>query len=248
MSPRILYIFLLIVLMLAGCAEEKKQIVVPAVGASRIGPEKKAEMIANLQAEFPKLKKNAVDAIDSISRIRFVTQAARHRAYEDKALPIGSEQSTLKLSDIAWLLSEIDIKPDAHVLEIGTGTGYFAAVLSRLAAKVYSIEVIEYLSEVSRSTLERLQIENVKIRNHDGLEGWPYYAPYDVIIITAAVREIPQALIDQLKPQGIIAAPIRSDNSCVWEIYQYVNGEPQELSNRVSNVPNIIEPTTSNLE
>ena len=145
-------------------------------------------------------------------------------------------------------LSTADVQPEAHVLEIGTGTGYFAAVLSRLAAKVYSVEVIEYLSEISRSTLERLKIENVKIRNHDGLEGWSFYAPYDVIIVTGAIREIPQALIDQLKPQGIIAAPIRNEDKCVWIIYQYVNGEPQELSSRVSNVPNIIESTTSHLE
>ena len=248
MNRRIIKIAIFLAVLLFGCAKEKEQIVVPAVGASRMSAEQRSQAIHALQAEFPKLKPNAAAAIESISRAFFVTQAARHRAYEDKALPIGSEQSTLKLSDIAWLLAEIDIQPHAQVLEIGTGTGYFAAVMSRLASKVYSVEIIEYLSEVSRSTLARFQIENVKIRNSDGLKGWPIYAPYDVIIVTAAVRELPQALIEQLKPTGIIAAPIRSEGLCQWIIYQNNNGTLEELSKRVSNVPDIIESATPPLE
>ena len=245
---RRIHLIVWIWIVLAGCAEEKKQIVVPAVGMGQRNPEVKQQMLSQLQTDFPKLKPNAIEALDSIPRMLFVTSAARHRAYEDKALPIGSAQATLKLSDIAWLLSEIDIQPSAKVLEIGTGTGYFTAILSRLAAKVYSIEVLEYLSEISRSTLDRLKIENVKIRNHDGHDGWPIYAPYDVIIVTAAVKEIPSALISQLAPMGIIAAPIRSNSECAWHIFKSINGELQELSQRPSNVPNIIEPLTSPLE
>ena len=241
-------IAIFLAIFVVGCAEEKQQIVVPAVGASRMSAEQRSQAISALRAEFPKLKPNAAEAIESISRAFFVTQAARHRAYEDKALPIGSAQSTLKLSDIAWLLSEIDIQPHAQVLEIGTGTGYFAAVMSRLAAKVYSVEIIEYLAEVSRSTLARFQIENVKIRNSDGLNGWPIYAPYDVIIVTAAVRELPQALIEQLTPAGMIAAPIRSEGLCQWIIYKNNNGKLEEVSKRISNVPDIIESTTTPLE
>ena len=242
MTVRRIWIAALLLMMLSGCTEERKQIVVPVSSAAiRSAQAQKAQMIEKLRQEFPKLKDNAAEALDSISRMLFVTDVARHRAYEDMALPIGSEQATLKPSDIGFLLSELDIQPNARILEIGTGTGYLAAVMSRLATEVYSVEIIEYLAEVARGMLSRLKIDNVHIRNQDGLQGWEKYAPFDVIVVTASVKQVPDALVEQLKPGGLIAVPLRDEDITQWKIARLENGELIEIANRTSNVTPAIE-------
>lgn len=233
-------------LCLTACAEEKKQIVVPVAGFGGTSlatyTQKKAEMLQMLQTEFPKLKPNVIQAMDSIPRMFFVNDVVRHRSYEDMALPIGSNQATLKPSEIGFLLSEIDLKPTDSVLEIGTGSGYLTAVMSRLAAQIYSVEIIEYLSELARGFIERLQIENVKLRNANGLKGWERFAPFDVIIVTAAVKEWPEPLIEQLKTGGKIAAPIMlEDDNCEWILAVKTETGLEEFARRKTSIAPAID-------
>lgn len=227
-----------------GCAEEKKQIVVPVAGSAQhydyYG--KKAEMLEWLRTSYPKLSPNALDAFDSIARMFFVTDVARHRSFDDKALPIGSGQSTLKLSDIAFLITELDLQPTDNVLEVGTGTGYFAAILSRLVDTVNTVEVLEYLYEIARQRMDGLQITNVKLRNGDGLQGWSRRAPYDVVIITAAVKAIPQAILAQLKTEARLAAPILdAHGDCEWVLYRWQNEALEEIGRKPTRIPPAIE-------
>ena len=232
---------LLIVVLVGGCVQEREQIVVPVAGPLADREQQQKALRANLAQTFPKLKESELNAIDSISRGFFVTNVARHRAYMDYALPIGSEQSTLKMSDIGFILSEIGIKPTDRILEVGTGTGYFTAILSRLGAQVYSVEIIEYLSEVAQQNIKRFQMENVRIRNADGLAGWSRYAPYDVVIITASVSRVPDEILSQCNAGARIAVPIRGeDGSCRWIIYVYQSEQLEEIASRESNVPDAI--------
>ena len=206
----------------SGCASETNQIVLPTyktVYAQR--PAEKEKSLAALSKAYPALTPDQIEAIYSTPRGAFVTDAARHRIYDDLALPIGSGQMTLKLSDIAFLMAHVAMRPTSKILEIGTGTGYFAVIMSRLTARVYTVEWIEYLSELAHQWLDRLQISNVEVRTGDGIEGWARHAPYDAIIVTAGLRAIPSAYFDQLKPGGHLAVPIIKDaNLTQWYVYQ----------------------------
>lgn len=230
-------------LSMVSCAEKTKQMVVPTSGAWLAEREARQEAVrTRLMAEFPGLKPDVVDAIFSISRARFVTRTVRHRAYDDKMLPIGSGQATLRLSDIGFVLSQIDLRPTDDVLEIGTGTGYLAAVMSRMVRHVYSVEIIEYLAELARQSCEQLSLDNVRIRTADGHEGWARYAPYDVIWVTAAVREIPAAYETQIKPGGRLAIPIMDESGkAAWVIYTRTDGAWVEKSRRETPVGAMIE-------
>ena len=226
-----------------GCVKEQEKIVVPVVGGAGQNMSKKAEMLEKLRRDYPKLKETELAAFDSIGRIFFVNDIARHRAYDDVALPIGSGQSSLRFSDMAYVLSELDIQPNERVLEIGTGSGYFAAILSRICAEVYSIEILEYLYEVAKQNLDRLKITNVRLKNGDGMEGFARFAPYDVVIFTAAVPEIPSAVRMQLKSQARIAAPIIDSNrDTVWKIYHLRDEALEEVSHKRSAIPPAIIP------
>ncbi len=167
-------LYMLLAVLLSGCAEEKQLLVVPVAGLSPDYMAQKSEVLELLAADFPNLKPNALAAIDSIPRMLFITSEARHRSYlvkriknpdgsetryyDDKALPIGNGQSLLKLSDMAFLLSELDIQPTDNIYEVGVGSGYFTAILSRLGAHVYGTEINERLSELSIQNLQRNKI------------------------------------------------------------------------------------------
>lgn len=221
----------------AGCAQEQKKIVVPVAGFTPEMMEQKKAMILKIHQDYPELGQNVLDAFDSIPRLLFVNSAVVHRSYEDKMLPIGSGQTTMKFTDMAYILSQIRIQPSDTVLEIGTGTGYFAMVLSRLCAQVYSIEIIEYLWELAVNNRKLLKIDNVKILNDDGMNGWQDKAPFDVVIITAAVEAIPEPILSQLKPSARLAVPlIQKSGSTVWTIYEYNEGKLLETAHRASKV------------
>ena len=226
-----------IVLVVQGCKHEDNRIVVPVAGFSKAMAQQKDEGLEAIRQEFPQLRSHELEALSSIPRTFFVLKSAQHRSYDDKSLPIGSGQSTLKLSDIAFLLSELSVEPSDVVLEIGSGTGYFAMVLSRLCSEVYSVEILEYLWEMAIHNKELFKIENVHFRNEDGLSGWSLHAPYDVIVVTAGVEKIPEPLLEQLKPEGRIAVPIMdSENGTDWKVYRYRDGELEETAHRKSNV------------
>jgi len=147
-------------------------------------------------------------ALERVPRHLFVPDDLREVAYEDRPLPIGHQQ-TISQPYIVGLMTELlDLDGDDKVLEIGTGSGYQAAVLAEIARQVYTIEIVEPLAAESRARLAALGYENVEVRAGDGYRGWPEHAPFDAIILTAAPPVIPQPLIDQLAIGGVLVAPV----------------------------------------
>ena len=156
-------------------------------------------------------------AMRETPREQFVPPAVRELAYEDRPLPIGHGQTISQPYIVALMTEMLDIKKDQRVLEIGTGSGYQAAILSSLAKEVYTIEIVPELADSASVTLHRLGYKNVIPREGDGYQGWPEKAPFDRIILTAAPTELPKTLTDQLKPGGKLLAPI-GEHSSVQEL------------------------------
>lgn len=149
-----------------------------------------------------------LEAMRRVPRHRFVPAPAINLAYEDHPLRIGSEQTISQPYIVAYMTEAADISPSDKVLEIGTGSGYQAAVLGEIAREVYTIEIIPELAERARSTLADLGYRNVHTKEGNGYLGWPEHAPFDAIVVTAAPDEVPQALVDQLAPGGIMVVPV----------------------------------------
>ena len=141
-------------------------------------------------------------------RHEFVPGGFRGQAYFDAALPIGDRQTISPPFVVAYMTQELDPQPSDKVLEIGTGSGYQAAVLSSLVAEVYTIEIVERLGRRAERTLNRLEYKNVHVRVGDGYQGWPEAAPFDKIIVTCSPESIPQPLVDQLKVGGQMIIPV----------------------------------------
>jgi protein-L-isoaspartate(D-aspartate) O-methyltransferase len=147
-------------------------------------------------------------ALERVPRHLFVPEEMRSAAYEDHPLPIGHEQTISQPYIVALMTDLLHLDGTEKVLEIGTGSGYQAAILGELASEVYTIEIVEPLAEEARARLAELGYDNVHVRAGDGYRGWPEHAPFDAIMLTAAPPEIPQPLIDQLAIGGILAAPV----------------------------------------
>ena len=167
------------------------------------------ELMVKNQIEARGVKDPGVlKAMRSIERHKFVPDHHITSAYEDHPLPIGYGQTISQPYIVALMTELCGLKGDEKVLEIGTGSGYQAAVLSLLADEVYSIEIIDRLGKSAALRLKNLGYKNVEVRVGDGYAGWPEKAPFDVIILTASPPEIPTALIDQLKDGGVLVAPV----------------------------------------
>ena len=143
-----------------------------------------------------------LDAMGSVPREAFVPDRCASMAYRDQALPLSDGQTISQPYIVAAMTEALELGPDDHVLEIGTGSGYQTAVLAEIAAEVYTVERIESLSEDARSVLEGLGYGNVRFRVGDGTLGWPEEAPFDAILVTAASPHVPDTLLDQLREEG----------------------------------------------
>jgi protein-L-isoaspartate(D-aspartate) O-methyltransferase len=162
--------------------------------------------------------KDALDArvmaaMGTVPRHEFVPDVIRPRAYINSAMPIGHEQTISQPYIVALMTDLAGVDQDSKVLEIGTGSGYQAAVLAGLVNHVYTIEIVEPLGLQARTTLKRLGFDNVTVRIGDGYHGWPEQAPFDAILVTAAIEQPPQALLDQLKPGGRLVIPLGRPHS-----------------------------------
>jgi protein-L-isoaspartate(D-aspartate) O-methyltransferase len=151
-----------------------------------------------------------LDALRNVPRHEFVPDRYRGQAYGDHPLPIGHGQTISQPYIVAYMTEILDPGPGMKILEVGTGSGYQAAVLAEIGAEVYTIEIYEALAEDARDRLERLGYRNVVVRYGDGFDGWPEHAPFDAIIVTAAAGFIPPPLIEQLKPDGKMVIPVGS--------------------------------------
>lgn len=179
-----------------------------------------------------------LDAIGEIPRHLFVDEALAHRAYEDTALPIGFNQ-TLSQPYIVARMTELALqngKP-SRVLELGTGSGYQSAVLSRVSQEVYSIERIKPLLDKARQRLRTLKARNVRCKHGDGFEGWTEFAPFDVILGAAAPETVPENLLSQLAPGGVLLLPVGGSSQKLIQVTLTPDGFEQAIVEDVFFVP-----------
>ncbi len=151
---------------------------------------------------------SVLKAMTRVERHLFVPQNLRDEAYRDSPLPIGYDQTISQPYIVAYMTEAARLGPEDEVLEIGTGSGYQAAVLAEIVKEVYTIEILKPLADSARSRLERIGYRNINVRWGDGYKGWPEHAPYDAIIVTAAPVHVPQELKNQLKVGGRMVIPV----------------------------------------
>jgi protein-L-isoaspartate(D-aspartate) O-methyltransferase len=149
-----------------------------------------------------------LDAMRAVPRHEFVPEEIRDRAYADRPLPIGHDQTISQPYIVAFMSEALRLQPTDRVLEIGTGSGYQAAILGKLAAEVYSIEIVEPLAQRAKADLARLGFKNIHVRAGDGYQGWPEAAPFDAAIVTCAPGHVPEPLVQQLKEGGRLVIPV----------------------------------------
>lgn len=163
-------------------------------------------------------------AMAQVPRHLFVPSGEKPEAYADSPLPIGHGQTISQPYIVALMTEYAQVEPDDKVLDVGTGSGYQAAVLAELVKEVYSIEIVPELAETARRRLEQLSYTNVEVRTGDGYQGWPEHAPFDAIILAAAPDHVPQPLIDQLAPGGRLILPVGTYNQMLVLIEKQPDG------------------------
>jgi protein-L-isoaspartate(D-aspartate) O-methyltransferase len=187
----------------------------PAADAGKMTPvpgdtdvERRARMVETQIVARGVRDPRVLEAMRKVPRHLFVDPSQRSQAYEDHPLPIPGNQTISQPYIVALMTELLDLKPDSRVLEIGTGSGYQSAVLGELAREVYTIEIVPELARLAAARLKALDYRNVTAREGDGYRGWPERAPFDAIIVTAAPERIPEPLIDQLAPGGVMVIPV----------------------------------------
>ena len=160
---------------------------------------------------LPRMSPAVRAAMGKVERHRLVPPGEAARAYRNHPLPIGGGQTISQPYIVALSTDLLNLQPGDKVLEVGTGSGYQAAVLAEIADKVYSIEIIESLGKEAAGRLKDLGYGNVEVKIGDGYQGWPEKAPFDAIVVTAAAPEVPPALVEQLKPGGRMVVPVGAD-------------------------------------
>ncbi len=168
----------------------------------------RARMVERHLVERGVKDERVLQAFRTVPRHKFVPDESRRLAYEDESLPIGEGQTITPVFDVAFMTELLGLKPTDRVYEVGTGSGYQAAILGQLAKEVYSIEIHEPLATGAAKVLRELKYDNVKTRPGDGYAGWPEAAPFDAIIVTCAPEAIPAPLVEQLKEGGRLVIPL----------------------------------------
>jgi len=163
---------------------------------------------AGAETGRPVLERRVLAALGRVPRHEFVPRAVRHLAYRNRALPIGAGQTISQPYIVALMSDLLQVAPGARVLEVGTGSGYQAAVLAEMRVRVFSIEIVESLARDAAARLARLGYDQVTVRAGDGYHGWAEHAPFDGIVVTAAAPHLPQPLIDQLAPGARMVIPV----------------------------------------
>ncbi len=165
------------------------------------------------------LREDVLETLGAVERHRFVPPVQVRFAYDNRPLPIGHGQTISQPYIVALMTDLLDPQPDDVVLEVGTGSGYQAAVLSGLVARVYTIEIIEALARQAGARLQRLGYDNVVTKLGDGYFGWEEHGPFDSIIVTAAATHVPPPLIEQLRPGGRMLIPVGSQFTAQWLLH-----------------------------
>lgn len=194
-------------------------VIVPAHGQQDPDVQAESEAFSERRAEREAMVEQHLDGITSarvrdalrrVPRHRFVPESEQPVAYENRPLPIGSGQTISQPYIVAYMTQELDLRKGDRVLEIGTGSGYQAAVLAEITDAVFSVEILPELAARARTALDELGYDSVKTKVGDGYYGWAEHAPYRAIIVTAAADHVPPALVEQLAPGGMIVIPVGS--------------------------------------
>jgi protein-L-isoaspartate(D-aspartate) O-methyltransferase len=183
-----------------------------------------------------------LQAMRRVPRHLFVPEDLRPFAYEDRPLPIGRGQTISQPYIVAYMTEALQLTPAHKVLEIGTGSGYQAAILAEIVTQVYSIEIVPDLAETARRALAQAGYRNVEVRTGNGYLGWPEHAPFDRIIVTAAPPQIPQALVDQLAVGGIMVVPVGTSHQELVVVTKTPRGATQTRTIEVRFVPMVSKP------
>jgi protein-L-isoaspartate(D-aspartate) O-methyltransferase len=183
-----------------------------------------------------------LDAMRKVPRHLFVPPSLRDAAYDDGPLPIGQGQTISQPYIVAYMTEALGIRPGESVLEIGTGSGYQAAILAEIAREVYTIEIVAELADRARETLAQLGYKNVYVRTGNGYAGWPEKAPFPRIIVTAAPDEVPQALVDQLAPGGTMVVPVGTSFQEMTIVTKTAHGVARKATIPVRFVPMVGKP------
>lgn len=186
---------------------------------------------------------SVLDALLKVPRHKFVPPSHRSLAYQNRALPIGHEQTISQPFIVGYMTEAAKIAPGEKVLEIGTGSGYQAAVLAELAKEVFSIEIIPALADSARNLLREMGYKNVQVKTGNGYLGWPEHSPFDAIIVTAAPDEVPKALVDQLAVRGTMVVPVGSRAQQMVIITRNESGVVERRTIPVAFVPMVDKPT-----
>ena len=195
------------------CAASEPKPVAPDPSQQR---QAMVDRIANRDSAHLLKNLRVLSAMREVPRHLFVPKHLAGKAYDDAELPIGKGQTLSQPFIVAYMIQAVDPTPGDKVLEVGTGSGYEAAVLSRLAKEVYTIEIVPALAQKARKVLEKLGYSNVQVRAGDGYRGWPELAPFDAIIVSCAPDHIPEPLVDQLAVGGRLVIPVGVTEKGRW--------------------------------
>jgi len=200
---------------------------------------KKKRMIEEQIMQRGVLDPYVLKAMEKVERHLFVPDSLWEDAYSDGPLPIGYGQTISQPYIVAFMTEAADLKRDDKVLEVGTGSGYQAAVLAEIAREVYTIEIVEPLAESAEKRLKDLGYQNIFVKHGDGYQGWVEHAPFDAIVVTAAPKEVPEELVKQLKVGGRMIVPIGSFYQELYRITKTEKGVHKEKLIPVRFVPMI---------
>ena len=192
----------------ASCSPEDRATTSPAEGPGAEYARERAAMVRDQLAARDITNARVLDAIGRVPRHRFVRPRDAGHAYEDRALAIDAGQTISQPYIVALMTQLADPQPGDRVLDIGTGSGYQAAVLAEMGATVYSIEIVPALAESAQARLKEMKYQTIEVRAGDGFRGWPEHAPFRAIILAAATPEIPKPLLEQLAPGGRLVLPV----------------------------------------
>ena len=182
-------------------------------------------------------ERRVLNALLGVPRHLFVPEHLKERAYDDGALPIGEDQTISQPYIVAKMTELLDLKGDETVLEVGTGSGYQAAVLAKLVREVYSIEIVPSRARQAEERLRRMGYDNISVRLGDGYRGWEEHAPFDAVIVTAAPDHIPPMLVEQLREGGRMVIPVGTDNQYLTLLVKENDGVREERVIPVRFVP-----------
>ena len=200
---------------------------VPVSAQSRFDTLREQMVVTKVEAEGIS-NRLVLRAMRKVPRHEFVPTIQKSRAYEDTALPIGSQQTISPPFIVAYMTESLDPQPEDRVLEIGTGSGYQAAVLGEIVKEVYTIEIVSALSKQAAKRLKELEYTNVHCLDGDGFKGWPEHAPFDKIIVTCSPENVPQPLIDQLREGGRMIIPVGERYQQAFHLLKKENGEMKD--------------------